>query len=104
MYNHRQSIPQAATGKVTILQKRVCVYASKPFHPLSTVITFSRSDRISPPWREMRIRDVPAGTVGGRIAGAIMPFFLRKERNASARASSPVITGIICVTEQPNEK
>ena len=44
---------------------------------------------------EMRSRDVPGGTVGGRIAGTKMRRFAQRVRHASARSSLPRRTGTI---------
>jgi len=49
-------------------------------------------------------RAVPLGTVGGRIAGAIIPFFLRNALRLSAFSSLSIRQGTICVVELRVEK
>lgn len=49
-------------------------------------------------------RAVPFGTVGGRIAGAIIPLFLRNVLRFSAFSSLSIRQGTICVVELSVEK
>jgi hypothetical protein len=44
-----------------------------------------------------RRRELPAGTVGGRIAWAKMPFSSARSLARTASSASPTITGTICV-------
>ena len=66
-------------------------------HVASTCAASRSSERVCDAITASRRRELPAGTVGGRIAWAKMPFSSARSLARTASSASPTITGTICV-------
>src|SRR5690348_4788403 len=67
----------------------------------STSAKRARSSLESLAWSEIRRREAPAGTLGGRIGRTPKPASFRSAENRSARSFSPRQMGTICVSPRP---
>src|SRR6056297_2539746 len=62
-------------------------------------VSLSRWAHVGSAVSDNRMRALPSGTVGGRMAVASIPLASRKRDRSRAFSSLPTITGIICVLE-----